>query len=481
MQKITNEMILALAPNSTAAVNGSKISKKGGFIRLEQTADDTFFLGECKGSGKSNYITTADFIDVNQPVFRCSCPSRQFPCKHSLGLLYEMMEGKKFELSDIPEDIIQKRAKKEDRTKKAQETLNSDGKEKKTAAKKVNQAALAKKLRKQLEGLELITKMVSELLNMGLGAMGGSALNTYRQLSKQLGDYYLPGPQKLINSLILTMEKYQKDGEVTHYEDSVDVLKRLNTLVKKSRQYLNNKLESKEVLQDDNLLFEELGGIWKLAELANLGLSKENVRLIQLSFWVEYDDASKEYIDNGYWVDVDTGEVNYTKNYRPLKALKYIKQEDTIFMALQVPNICYYPGEGNQRIRWEGMTMEEVTSADLQKIRNAAVLLAPAVKAAKNTLKNTLSNPMYITLIQFSEILRCGNEMVVMDSSNKTILLGDRKDLEPTIYRLSMLPDSSLLKNHVLLGAFYYDQDTHRIRIQPLSIITPEQIVRLLY
>ena len=96
MQQITEQQILALAPNPAAGANGKKISQKGGFVRRERSADDTFYLGECQGSGKSNYITTADFIEPSAPVFRCSCPSRQFPCKNSLSLLFDIMAGKTF-------------------------------------------------------------------------------------------------------------------------------------------------------------------------------------------------------------------------------------------------------------------------------------------------------------------------------------------------------------------------------------------------
>lgn len=94
MREITEQQILALAPNAAAASNGKKISQKGGFVKLERSGDDTLYMGECTGSGKNNYITSADYIDENNPVFRCSCPSRQFPCKHSLGLMYEMMAKK---------------------------------------------------------------------------------------------------------------------------------------------------------------------------------------------------------------------------------------------------------------------------------------------------------------------------------------------------------------------------------------------------
>ena len=158
MQQITEQQILALAPNPTAAGNGRKIAQKGGFVRLEKSADDTFYLGECTGSGKSNYITTADFIDAKAPVFRCSCPSRQFPCKHSLALLYEMMGKKTFQVCEIPEDILKKREKKQARVQKASDPAA------KKAPSKTSKAARTKKIKKQLEGLDLAEKLVHDFV-----------------------------------------------------------------------------------------------------------------------------------------------------------------------------------------------------------------------------------------------------------------------------------------------------------------------------
>ena len=190
MQQITEQQILALAPNPAAAANGKKISLKGGFVKLEASADGTFYLGECQGSGKSNYITTADYIAPDAPVFRCTCPSRQFPCKHSLALLYEMLHGKKFAACDIPEDILKKREKKLARAAKAEEKENashegaaaggeesvSGQEESGIAAKKkasgAGKAARTRKWKKQLEGLELTQKLVRELLDAGLGKIG---------------------------------------------------------------------------------------------------------------------------------------------------------------------------------------------------------------------------------------------------------------------------------------------------------------------
>jgi len=479
MISLTEQQIAAWAPNPAAVSNARKISQKGGFVRLERSSDGTFYLGECTGSGKSNYITSADFIDSAAPVFRCSCPSRQFPCKHSLALLYEILAGKTFAEQAIPEDILQKRAKRESR---AGRTGESAAQKAPKAPPKVNKAARTKKLQKQLEGLDLTARLVQNLLNAGLGTMGGAALKTYRDLAKQLGDYYLPGPQRLLNRLILEIEAFQKDEEDRHYETAAGVLEKLWTLVKRSRQYLTQKLESGEVGQDDSLLFEELGGVWKLDELEAQGLVKREARLAQLAFWVIQDDARKEFIDTGCWADLDSGEVSFTYNYRPFKALKYVKQEDTVFGAARVPELACYPGDGNRRVRWERMELSPLTPEDLAALRaHAAPALAPEAKGAKNYLKNTMADPILCRLLRYRRIGKAGEVAVLQDAQGETVALGDAPGLEATVRRLTQLPDPALLEDQALLGAFWYDAPARRLKLQPLSIVTDAGVVRLLY
>ncbi len=494
MQKVTEQQILALAPNPAAAANGRKISQKGGFVRRERSADDTFYLGECTGSGKSNYITTADFIDPAAPVFRCSCPSRQFPCKHSLALLFEIAGQKPFGECEIPEDIQKKRERKQAKAAKAaageEEADGVSGGEgqtekaakPKTARKKTVTAAAAKKLKKQLEGLELTAKLVQERMRFGLGTMGGTALDSYRQLAKQLGDYYLPGPQRLLNRLILEIEAFQKDQQESHYEASIEVLEKLWTLVKKSTVYLNQKLEQKEPAQDDNLLYEELGGIWKLSELEELGRSRPDVKLVQMAFWVDYDAARKEYIDIGYWADLATGEISLTYNYRPVKALKYVKQEDSVFGVAEIPRAVYYPGEGNLRVRWDGGIIRDVGPEDIEKLRSfAARAVGPEAKNAKNILKNVLGSPILFRLIAYEQIGRVGEQIVLRAEGGDTILLGDPPGAEQTLRWLDLLPEAELLQHQGLLGGFYYDARAKRMCLWPVSIVAPDRIVRLLY
>ena len=235
--------------------------------------------------------------------------------------------------------------------------------------------------------------------------------------------------------------------------------------------------------QDDNLLFEELGGVWKFTELWELGLGKENMRLCQLAFWVSFDEARAGYVDTGCWADMATGELSLSQNYRPLKALKYIKQDDTCFGVLSTPAAVFYPGDGCRRVRWEGSEIRDVTPGDLSTLRGfAAGAIAPEAKAVKNLLKNTLTDPMTFRLLAFDRIAQGPEDVLVLqDSQGDTIRLGDAPWMEPTTRCLLMLPDRALLEGQVLLGGFWYDAAARRLTLQPLSIITPEQIVRLLY
>lgn len=490
MKNITEQQILSLAPNPAAAANGRKISKSGGFVRLYKSADDTFFMGECKGSGKNPYVTSADYIDPSKPVFRCSCPSRQFPCKHSLGLMYEMMSDKAFELCDIPEDIVRKRSKiaAKNAPEKAPEELTPEEaaklEKKKAAAAKTAKKAKSAKLQKQLEGLELCERSVKELISAGLGTMGGTSLSAYRGLSKQLGDYYLIGPQRLLNKLIFEITSFQTDNNEIHYDNAIDVLEKLYSLIKKSRAYINSKLESGDPAPDDDILYEELGGAWKISELEALGKCQKDARLIQLSFWVTFDEGRGEYIDTGVWLELNSARIFLTKNYRPLKSLKYVKADDTVFGAVNVPSMAVYPGDGNPRVRWDGADFSELTEDDFAKIRAAAVSSIKAdAKEIKNLLKNAMQSPILFKIVRFAKIGKAGDSVVLKQSCGDAVTLRDCPDLEPTAERLSILPNKNLLENGVMLCGFWYDPASRSVCAQPLAVIpnSENSIIRMLY
>ena len=84
--------MLALAPDAsseraaTGLVGPSSWSGRG--------AAGDLVWGLCAGSGSQPYQVV---VDLSGPAYRCSCPSRKFPCKHALALLLAWAGG------DVPE------------------------------------------------------------------------------------------------------------------------------------------------------------------------------------------------------------------------------------------------------------------------------------------------------------------------------------------------------------------------------------------
>ncbi|MFG2458854.1 SWIM zinc finger family protein [Streptomyces sp. NPDC048523] len=82
----TADQVLALAPDAASRKAGSKLGAAGPWSEAGSSDEGTVW-GLCKGSGSKPYQTVIDVADAAGPAYKCSCPSRKFPCKHALGLL----------------------------------------------------------------------------------------------------------------------------------------------------------------------------------------------------------------------------------------------------------------------------------------------------------------------------------------------------------------------------------------------------------
>ncbi|MEW2256179.1 SWIM zinc finger family protein [Streptomyces sp. NPDC047869] len=87
----TADQVLALAPDAASRKAGSRLGTAGPWSGAG-SGEGTVW-GLCKGSGSRPYQTVVDLADATGPGYKCSCPSRKFPCKHALGLLLLWAEG----------------------------------------------------------------------------------------------------------------------------------------------------------------------------------------------------------------------------------------------------------------------------------------------------------------------------------------------------------------------------------------------------
>ncbi|MEO9326008.1 SWIM zinc finger family protein [Nocardioides sp. C4-1] len=70
------------APDASSWTAARKLATPGPWSQTGAT--DALVWGRCQGSGRTPYQVS---VDLDGPAYRCSCPSRKFPCKHALALL----------------------------------------------------------------------------------------------------------------------------------------------------------------------------------------------------------------------------------------------------------------------------------------------------------------------------------------------------------------------------------------------------------
>jgi hypothetical protein len=479
MISVTEELIEAAAPNADAAKNGRGLVLKNKFVALHHSDDKTLLFGRCQGSGKSPYLCSADFAQPEKPVYRCTCPSRQFPCKHSLGLMYAYTQGKSFSVAEVPEELAAKREKAAARVEKKAEEAEQP--------RKVNKSALAKKIKAQLEGIDLLERLTQDLVRLGIGNMNAKTSRELEEHAKQLGNAYLPGAQTALRNY--TRLFYSADAEELKaaereaiYSEALDQLARLHALISKGRRYLEGRLADPELAPEtETSIAAWLGHPWQLRELKDAGLLEENVELAQLAFH-SYDDAARqEFVDSGVWMQLGNGRIYVTQNYRPYRAVKHIKSEDSFFQVAQIKELCVYPGELNGRVRWEGMLARPIEPADLDTIRgHGRGEFAVVIKEVKSHLKGPLADKHPIFALNYRRIGTVGGQLVVEDGKGERLAMTDAGlSEEPKSTHLLTLLPKGFLENQTMIVRFRHDLDTRKLEVKPLSIVTKTDVVRL--
>jgi hypothetical protein len=471
----------AAAPNADAIKNGRGLVLKNKFAVLNISEDGSILFGECQGSGKEPYRCSCDFKRPDKPTHRCTCPSRQFPCKHCLGLMYAYVQKKIFMTAAVPDDLQAKREKLQTRgEKKAEEP---------SKPKQVNLGALAKKIKAQLEGIDILERLTGDLARTGIGNMNAKLASEIEQQAKALGNAYLPGAQAALHryttlfadetGVFANKSSAQRERV---FSEALDQLGRLHVLAKQGRAYLQQRLEDPALKPEtETAIAAWLGHAWQLGELKEAGLVETNAELVQLAFNTHDDVARKEFVDTGIWMVLGNGRICLTQNYRPYKAVKYIRSDDSFFQVAQVAELCTYPGDVNPRIRWEGMTARPLEPRDLTAIRgHGQADFAATIKDVKTHLKGPLSDKQPIYALNFKRLGRVGETLVAVDAQCNRLTMTDVGMTEEpaSSHLLSVLPPA-LFEGNTLIARFRHDLDTRKLQIKPLSIVSASGITRL--
>ena len=481
MISIDEAYVDSAAPNPDAIKNGRGLVLKNKFLKFHIDADETIIFGECQGSGQEPYRCSSDFARPDKPTHRCSCPSRQFPCKHCLGLMFAYAQKKPFITAVVPEDIQAKREKMQARVEKKQADADKP--------REVNKTALAKKIKAQQDGIDVLERLTLDLVRLGIGNMNAKMAHEIEEQAKQLGNAYLPGAQAALHSYTRLFSgddgKFAEQSSAQRervFSEALDQLGRLHVLAKQGRAYLQRRLDDPELSPEtDSSIAAWLGHAWQLRELKDVGLVENDVELVQLAFNSHDDVARQEYVDTGVWMTLGNGKIRLTQNFRPYKAAKFIKSDDSFFQAAQVKELCVYPGDVNPRIRWDSMLARPLEPKDLAKVRSFGQTdFAAVVKEVKGHLKGPLSDKQPIFALNFQRLGQVDGAFVAEDAKGERLAMTDTGMAEepPSCHLLALLPKDSFA-GHTLIARFRHDLDTRKLRIKPLSIVTPTAIIRL--
>src|SRR5262245_33373718 len=78
------DQVLHLAPDAASQRSARALATTRAWRETGHSAEPPGLWGLCAGSGTEPYQTC---VDLSEPGFRCTCPSRKVPCKHALSLM----------------------------------------------------------------------------------------------------------------------------------------------------------------------------------------------------------------------------------------------------------------------------------------------------------------------------------------------------------------------------------------------------------
>lgn len=191
----TAEQVLALAPDASSTKSGSDLATPRKWVSLGQA--EHALWGECQGSGANPYQTQ---IDLREPAFKCSCPSRKFPCKHALGLfLLFVNQPNAFSRSQPPQWVTDwltardKRAEKAAEKKEARTDKHPD-----TAAQAKRAAQRENKVKAGLQELDI---WLSDLVRTGLANVQTRPYSFWESIAARMVDAQAPGIARMLKQM----------------------------------------------------------------------------------------------------------------------------------------------------------------------------------------------------------------------------------------------------------------------------------------
>jgi hypothetical protein len=184
MGRWSEDRVISAAPDESSLAAARKLARPGPWS--DTGSNDDLVWGKCQGSGKTPYQVS---VDTAAPAYRCSCPSRKFPCKHALALLLLWARGEAAdtgaETAGFARDWADQRAER------------SAARGRRQAEQPADPAAQAKRLADRMAamdaGMDDFARWLTDLVRTGLASARNQPYSWWDGVAARLVDAQLPG------------------------------------------------------------------------------------------------------------------------------------------------------------------------------------------------------------------------------------------------------------------------------------------------
>jgi hypothetical protein len=199
MDSWSSERVAALAPDPASASAGQALANAKKWALLGRSGRAIW--GLCQGSGKQPYQAR---VDLSEPAFKCSCPSRKFPCKHGLGLLLLFAKQvEAFASGDEPPWVADWLADRDERATKKTEQAASP------VEKSVDPESQAKRAAQRearvRDGVAGCRVWLEDLVRRGLAAAQSDPAADWERAAARLVDAQAPGLASFVRRIPMMM------------------------------------------------------------------------------------------------------------------------------------------------------------------------------------------------------------------------------------------------------------------------------------
>ncbi|PRY23468.1 SWIM zinc finger family protein [Pseudosporangium ferrugineum] len=192
VERWSTAQVTAVAPDPGSLRGARSVGTAGKWQETGLSGD--VLWGLCRGSGRNPYQVC---VDLSGPAYKCSCPSRKFPCKHALGLLLLWAEGAApGPATEAPAFVTEWQAGRAVRAAKAAAPRTDGPADPELARKRAQQRE-----ERVAAGMAELSRWLDDQIQQGLAGAERSGAAPFETMAARLVDAQAPGAASAVRRL----------------------------------------------------------------------------------------------------------------------------------------------------------------------------------------------------------------------------------------------------------------------------------------